>query len=84
MDGLEGGQVTAAREKEKADAIAAPRLELFDLKNDPFEQINLAEAEPGKLRELRARLDEYTKAAAPSKQAPAPADFKVPDVWGEW
>jgi len=84
VDGLEGGTPSAAREKEKAAAIAAPRIELFDLKSDPCEKTNLAESHPEKVKELRARLEAYAKAAAPSKQAPASPDFKVPAVWGEF
>ncbi len=84
MDGLEGGQVSEAREQEKAAAIAAPRFELFNLKDDPGEKTNLAGTNPEKLRELLTRLESYAHAAAPSKQAPASPDFKVPAVWGEW
>jgi arylsulfatase A-like enzyme/tetratricopeptide (TPR) repeat protein len=36
--------------------IAAPEPELFDLRSDPGETRNLAETDPGKLRELSAEL----------------------------
>ena len=58
-------------------------VELFDLSADPHEKTNLAEAEPDKLKELSAVLDQYTKQAAPPRQAPIAPDFKVPTVWGE-
>lgn len=83
-DGLEGGQVTPAREKQKADARAAPQIELFNLREDPGEANNLAEKNPDKVKELRALLERYAREAAPSRQAPAAPDYKVPAVWGEF
>jgi arylsulfatase A-like enzyme len=83
-DGEEGGTENAERKEAKARALAAPQVELFNLKDDPFEKTNLADQYPAKVGELRERLDAYAKAAAPSKQAPAPADFKAPAVWGEF
>ena len=35
------------------------RYQLFDLKNDPAEQRDLAESNPGKVQELRKLLDQY-------------------------
>ena len=59
------------------------RIELFNIKDDPYEKTNLAEKNPEKLKELRVRLDSYIKAAVHSPQAPQAAGFKVPRVWGE-
>jgi arylsulfatase A-like enzyme len=36
-----------------------PKVELFDLVNDPFEEKDLAAAEPDRVKELRARYDEW-------------------------
>ncbi len=82
-DGEEGGDERPERRAQKEQALAAPVIELFNLADDLSEKTNLAEKYPEKVRELRTRLDAYAKAAAPSLQAPAPAGFKVPAVWGE-
>lgn len=82
-DGEEGGEENAARREAKQKALAAPIIELFNLKDDPYEKTNLAESNPQKVGELRARLEVYAKAAAPSLQAPAAPGFKVPAIWGE-
>ena len=67
----------------KAGANGETRLELFNIRDDPYEKTNLAEKNPEKLNELRARLDTYIKAAVPSPQSPAEAGFKSPRVWGQ-
>ena len=73
---------TANKQADKAGA-AAENIELFDLKSDPYEKTNLAQKNPDKVKQLRARLDSYAKAAVPSKLAPAAPGFKAPAVWGE-
>ncbi len=83
VDGEEGGKGSPARQAAKAAALAAPQIELFNLANDPNEKDNLAEKNPAKVAELQKRLEAYARAAVPSKQASAPAGFKVPAVWGE-
>ncbi len=79
------GGKKAGKKAAQAAKNAEPenRVELFNLKDDPYEKTNLAAKNPEKLAELRARLDAYTKAAVPSKQAPAAPTFKAPRVWGE-
>ena len=88
---IEGGEGTAsavkagkkgAKKTAKA-AGAPPAVELFNVKSDPNEKTNLADRHPEKVKELRARLDAYAKAAVPAKQSPAIAGFKAPAVWGE-
>ncbi len=86
-DGPEPAEADAATKKKKnakknADTTGE-RIELFNLKADPYEKTNLAAQEPARVQAMRARLDAYAKAAVPSKQAPRAADFKVPAVWGE-
>lgn len=58
-------------------------VELFDLASDPRERTNLAEQQPDKVRDLRARLAKYQSQAVPPKSSPAAPDFKAPAVWGE-
>ncbi len=66
---------------EQADAV--DRVELFNLAQDPYEKSNLADSQPEKVQELRARLDSYARSAAAPKVAPAVPGFKSPKVWGE-
>lgn len=58
-------------------------IELFDLKADPYEATNLADKNPDKVKELRAKLDAFAKEAVAPKARPKPADFVSPKVWGE-
>jgi arylsulfatase A-like enzyme len=58
-------------------------IELFNLADDPFEKTNLAQQQPDKLAQLRKRLDQFARQAAPPKAAPKSPDFTVPAVWGE-
>ncbi len=58
-------------------------MELFNLASDPNEKTNLAEANPEKVAELKARLDALEAEAMPPKSTPQPKDYKVPKVWGE-
>jgi arylsulfatase A-like enzyme len=60
-----------------------PLVELFNLANDPAEKTNLAEREPERVRELRARIEAYARQAVPPKAAPKAKDFQSPKVWGE-
>ena len=41
------------------DPHGRPMQELFDLRNDPTEQVNLAESLPEKVAEMKARLDDH-------------------------
>ncbi len=82
----DGSAVAAGKKAAKRAAKAAATgslVELFNIRSDPYEKTNLAAQQPEKTKELRARLDAYAKAAVPSKQAPAPAGYKAPAVWGE-
>lgn len=58
-------------------------VELFNLKDDPYEKTNLAEKNPGKVKELQATLAGFAKQAAAPKTKPKPSDFVTPKVWGE-
>ncbi len=58
-------------------------VELYDLKNDPFETTNLAEKERGRAAALKARLEAYALQAVPPKSRPKAANFVSPKVWGE-
>jgi arylsulfatase A-like enzyme len=65
----------------KKNAVA--RIELFNLKADPYEKTNLAESNAAKVAELRADLQAFAKQAVPPKAKPKAADFVAPRVWGE-
>jgi arylsulfatase A-like enzyme len=58
-------------------------VELFNLKDDPYEKANLAEKNPEKVKELRATLAGYAKQAVAPKAAPKAKGFVTPKVWGE-
>lgn len=60
-------------------------VELFNLRDDPSEQTNLAASHPEKVDELQAILDEFAAEAIPPKgsQTPPP-DYAAPAVWGEF
>jgi arylsulfatase A-like enzyme len=58
-------------------------VELFNLKDDPFEKTNLADEQPEKVKELQAKLSAFARQAVPPKSRPKPADFVSPKVWGE-
>lgn len=83
-DGNAAGKAGKAGKKKKGGkAASGTRVELFNIKDDPYEKTNLAAQNPEKVKELEARLDAYTRATVPSKQAPPPPGFKSPKVWGE-
>lgn len=58
-------------------------VELFDLKNDPYEKSNLASQQPERVKELKGKLATYAKQAVAPKAKPKPPGFVVPKVWGE-
>jgi arylsulfatase A-like enzyme len=58
-------------------------VELFNLKDDPYEKTNLADKRPDKLKELQNHLTAFAKQATPPKAKPKPTDFISPKVWGE-
>ncbi len=45
--------------------LLRPRIELFDLSNDPSESTNLADQNPDKVKELQAWVIDLAKQAAP-------------------
>jgi arylsulfatase A-like enzyme len=58
-------------------------VELFNLKDDPFEKANLADKIPEKVKELKSTLAGFARQAVPPKARPKPRDFVSPKVWGE-
>ena len=62
---------------------AAGSVELFNIREDRSEKTNLAEKNPGKVKELKARYDVLAAEAVPPKNSPKPKGFQVPKVWGE-
>ena len=72
------------REKQRKQRAAADAaVELFNLAEDRSEKNNLAEKNPEKVKELRARYDALAAEAVEPKSKPKAADFKSPAVWGE-
>jgi arylsulfatase A-like enzyme len=76
---------TGAGTNEDGDPLTrtAAKVELFNLKDDPYEKNDLSTAQPEKVRELRARYDAFAGQAVPPRNKPRPAGFKAPAVWGE-
>jgi arylsulfatase A-like enzyme len=61
----------------------ATGVELFNIAQDRAEKNNLAESNPEKVKELKARYDVLAAEAIPPKNEPKAKDFQVPKVWGE-
>jgi arylsulfatase A-like enzyme len=78
------GHITANELKAAtAENVKDGKVELFNLADDPYEQHDLAEKNPEKVQQLRARLDAYRTAALPPKAEDEPANYKAPRVWGQ-
>jgi len=77
------GEQAKAKKGKKVKQAAAAAVELFNLADDLNEKTNLAEQQPARVAELRAKLEAYAKAAVSPKSAPAAAGFVAPKVWGE-
>ncbi len=58
-------------------------VELFNLKDDPYEKTNLADKQAEKVKELKTTLTGFAKQAVAPKAKPKPKDFVTPKVWGE-
>jgi arylsulfatase A-like enzyme len=67
----------------RAGEVGEQSIELFNLKDDPYELKNLADREPRKVEELRRTLAAYARQAVPPKSRPRPKGFVAPRVWGE-
>jgi arylsulfatase A-like enzyme len=74
-----------ADDPDSGQAAAADKesIELFDLKNDPYEKTNLADQNPEKASELHAALTRFARQAVAPKSRPKAKDFVVPKIWGE-
>ncbi len=59
------------------------RVELFNIRDDPYEKKNRADENAEQVKELRERYEEFAKQAVPPKLKPKAADFVSPKVWGE-
>lgn len=85
VEGDEAGETEPAAPKTGAarrQKSAGDGVELFNLASDMSEKNNLAATHPEKVKELRARYDEFAKQAVPPKAAPKAPGFKSPKVWG--
>lgn len=77
---VKNGQVDANQTKKPGKET----FELFNLAVDPFEKNDLAQSLPEKLAELKTRLAQFEKESVKANIPPnrMPADFQVPEVWG--
>jgi arylsulfatase A-like enzyme len=66
----------------KGDKKSTPRVELFNLSEDPYERTDLSSKYTEKVRELQERLDRWAAEAVPPKAEGQPANYKAPAVWG--
>ncbi|MEJ7637290.1 MAG: hypothetical protein WKF75_04685 [Singulisphaera sp.] len=85
---LSGGR--GATDEDEAGDLAPRRkgrakesVELFNLAADPYESRNLASENAGKVKDLRARYDDFARQAARPLSGPKPPGFQAPRVWGE-
>jgi arylsulfatase A-like enzyme len=78
-----GAKSAAPKKKKAQEKAAGSPVELFNLASDPYEHTNLAESNPDKVKELRARLDAFAREAVPPKAEGQPANYKAPRVWGQ-
>jgi arylsulfatase A-like enzyme len=58
--------------------------ELYDLLDDPLEEVNQAEARPQEAEAMKQSLLKYQQAAAPPRNRPKPPNFQAPLVWGQF
>lgn len=82
-DAADGEDESAPAAGDKTFGDAGRSLELFNLAEDPSEKTNLASKLPGKVKELRARYEDFARQQVAPKAAPRPKEYKVPQVWGE-
>lgn len=78
-----GEDAPEAEEPKRKKKAAQRSVELFNLKQDPYEKNNLASQEPEKLKEMQSHLNAFARQAIAPKAGPIPKGFKVPKVWGE-
>jgi arylsulfatase A-like enzyme len=83
QDGGQRAQKPNAKAKREAKSTD-DQVELYNLRDDPYEKSNIAEAQPQKVDELTKRLKAFAEAAAPPKAKPQPKDYVAPKVWGEF
>jgi arylsulfatase A-like enzyme len=83
-DNGDGEAPAPAAPRGRRQAGGVPRVELFNLREDPNEQNDRAAANPEKVKELRERYDAFARQAVPAKyEAGARQGFNAPAVWGE-
>lgn len=80
---VNGGYNEAPDVEAGRNRAAEAAVELFNLSDDPYEENNLAEKHPAKVKALRARYDALAAQAVPPKIRSRSPDFKVPKVWGD-
>jgi len=58
-------------------------VQLFDLRNDPYEKSDLATKRPEKVKQLQQSLAKFAEEAVAPKAGSKAKSFAVPAVWGE-
>lgn len=69
------------KDQESSDSL--PPLQLYDLKHDPFEKVNVNETNPGKVTELKRLLISYILEGRSTEgkfQPNDPIDFNWPQT----
>jgi len=72
------------KNNKRAAAKSSEEVQLFDLRNDPYEKSNLANERPEKVEQLKQALEQFAKEAVAPKGGPAPKSYKAPAVWGDF
>jgi arylsulfatase A-like enzyme len=76
-------QREGARQQAGARRRGKSTVELYNLRDDPFEKSNVANEQPDKVKQLRQAIAKFAAEAVPPNAGPQPKSFKVPAVWGE-
>jgi len=63
---------------------AERKIEVFNIKEDPYERNDLSPSNPEKRRTLWDRYQWYARQAVPHLSVPDRKDFKAPEVWGNF
>jgi len=58
------------------------KIEVFNIKDDPYEKNDLSRSNPEKRKELWERYMWYAGQAVPHLSVPDRNDFQVPEIWG--
>ena len=60
------------------------KIEVFNIKDDPYEKNDLSQSNPQKRQALWERYQWYAEQAVPHLSVPDRGNFKTPDIWGNF